>query len=59
VTLSVVSGRFPIGVRLAGTVGVISGRPRKTGRYGFVLRAQDSLGRSATRSFVLVIVRGP
>jgi len=58
VTLSVVSGRFPIGVRLAGTVGGISGRPRMTGRYRFVLRAQDSLGRSATRSFVLVIVRG-
>ena len=53
VTLEVVSGRFPTGVRLVGALGVLRGRPRKAGVYRFTLRAQDLLGRVATRSFAL------
>lgn len=55
VKLRVVSGRFPIGVRLHGTEGVLQGRPRQRGVYRFSLEAQDSLGRTTTRPFVLLV----
>lgn len=57
VALHVVSGRFPVGVRLVGRKAVIRGRPRTSGIFRFTLSAQDSLGRTATRSFTLVVRR--
>ena len=57
VVLRVVSGRFPIGVRLQGNLGLVIGRPRKAGVFQFTLEAQDSVARVSTRSFVLVVRR--
>jgi hypothetical protein len=61
VKLKVLSGRFPVGVRLDGNVrlhgneGLLQGRPRHRGFYRFVIEAQDSLGRITTRAFGLSV----
>jgi hypothetical protein len=57
VSLHVVSGHFPVGIRLLGQRAVIRGRPRAPGVFRFTLGARDSLGRTATRSFTLVVRR--
>ena len=48
VSMKVVAGRFPVGVRLDGSRGVIRGMPRKVGVYRVTIEAADSLGRVAT-----------
>lgn len=55
VTLSVYSGRFPIGIRLNGRSGVLSGKPRKAGVYRITIEARDGLGRTARRTYVLTV----
>lgn len=55
VKLKVVSGHFPIGVRLHGTGGLLQGKPRQGGTYRFVILAQDGLGRTTTRAFALSV----
>lgn len=55
VRLKVLSGRFPIGVRLNVNTGVLSGRPRKAGVYRITIEARDALGRTATGTFVLTV----
>jgi hypothetical protein len=48
-------GALPDGLKLNASSGVISGTPRKTGRFDFKLTVEDSLGGQATRSFSLRI----
>lgn len=57
VLLKVVSGRFPVGVRLNAKSGVIAGRPRKPGVFRLRIEARDSAGQTATRTFVLTVRR--
>jgi hypothetical protein len=57
VNFRVVSGRFPIGVRLNVNTGVIRGRPRTAGAFSFALQVRDSLGRTASRKFALTVRR--
>ena len=42
-TWKVKSGRFPTGVRLDRTLGVISGTPKKAGRYRITVEAEDGV----------------
>jgi len=55
VRFRVLSGHFPIGVRLDGNAGVIRGQPRKRGVFRFTIQAQDSLGRLVQRPFQLAV----
>jgi large repetitive protein len=57
VQLAVVSGRFPIGMRLNVTTGVLSGKPRKAGVYRITIEARDTLGERARRTLVLTVRR--
>jgi hypothetical protein len=57
VSLRVASGRFPVGVRLNASTGVIAGRPRKAGLYRLRIEASDSAGRTATRALALTVRR--
>jgi hypothetical protein len=57
VKLTVVSGRFPIGVRFNVNTGALTGKPRKVGIYRVTIVAYDTLGGTATRSFVLTVRR--
>ena len=53
VKMRVLTGHFPIGVRLHGNQ--LQGRPRQQGTYRFLIQAQDALGRTATRVFALLV----
>jgi hypothetical protein len=55
VRLKILSGRFPIGVRLNVNTGVLSGRPRKAGVYRIAIEARDALGSTARRIFVFTV----
>ncbi len=55
VTLSVRTGRFPIGLRLNRNTGVLSGTPRKPGVYRVTIDARDHLGRTATKMYLLTV----
>jgi hypothetical protein len=55
VSMRVVAGRFPVGVRLDGSKGLIRGAPRKAGAYRVTIQAHDSLGRVATGSVTLTV----
>jgi large repetitive protein len=55
VTLKVLSGRFPIGIRLDVRSGVLTGKPRKVGVYRITLEAHDALRRTVKRTFVLTV----
>lgn len=55
VKLKVLSGRFPLGIRLDVNTGILSGRPRKAGAYPITLEARDALRRTAKRTFVLTV----
>jgi hypothetical protein len=55
VKLSVRSGRFPVGIRLNGKTGVLSGKPRKAGVYRVTIEARDRVGRTAWRAYVLTV----
>jgi hypothetical protein len=55
VVLAVAAGRFPVGVRMNVSTGVLSGKPRKAGVYRITIVARDTLGESAKRTFVLTV----
>jgi hypothetical protein len=55
VTLSVISGRLPTGMRLNLKTGVLSGKPRKAGTYRVTIEAHDSLRRTAKQAYVLMV----
>jgi hypothetical protein len=55
VRFRVVSGRFPVGVRLDVATGVLTGTPRKPGVYRFAVQARDTLGVTSTQRFVLTV----
>jgi large repetitive protein len=55
VKLSARAGRFPIGIRLDGNAGVLSGTPRKPGVYKVTIEARDGLGRTAKKVYVLTV----
>jgi hypothetical protein len=57
VTLRVVSGRFPVGIRLLVNTGRIRGTARKVGMYRITIEAKDALGVSARLTFVLAVRR--
>ena len=53
VTYKVVSGRFPIGIRMNAKTGKLSGTPRRTGIHRITIQARDTLGVTSKRTFVL------
>ena len=55
VLIKVVSGRFPVGMRLDGRSGAIKGRPRKSGVFHVRFEARDSAGRTTSRALVLTV----
>jgi hypothetical protein len=58
-TWRLVSGPLPRGVRLDRTLGVLSGKPTKPGRYRITIEAVDELGVLSTRSLTLVVTAAP
>jgi hypothetical protein len=48
-------GPLPRGIRLDRKLGVLSGTPRKAGRYRVVLEVTDELGVKSTQSLVIVV----
>jgi large repetitive protein len=59
VVFSVRTGRLPTGLRLNTRTGVLSGKPRKPGRYTLTFVAQDGLRRTAKETYVLTVLRAP
>jgi hypothetical protein len=57
VRLRVLSGRFPVGVRLDLVTGALGGKPRKSGIYRITIEARDVVGATATRTFALTVRR--
>jgi len=57
VTLKVLWGRFPIGVRLNAETGALTGKPLKAGIYRITIEARDALGATAMRTFALTVRR--
>jgi hypothetical protein len=58
-TWKLVSGPLPRGVRLDRTLGVLSGKPTKPGRYRIRLEVVDELDVFSTRSLTLVVKAAP
>jgi hypothetical protein len=54
-TWSLSTGTLPAGLSLTASSGRVSGTPTTAGTSNFELRATDSLGRTATRSFSITI----
>lgn len=57
VTLRVVSGRFPVGIRLWANIGRIRGKARKAGVYRITIEARDALGAVVRRTLVVTVRR--
>jgi hypothetical protein len=57
VTLRVVSGRFPVGIRLLANTGRIRGTARRSGTYRITIQAEDALGASVRLTLVLDVRR--
>jgi hypothetical protein len=55
---SVFSGSFPLGLRLNGTSGAISGTPSTAGSYSSVLAVTDSTGAQGFATFALAVSPG-
>jgi hypothetical protein len=58
-TWRLVSGPLPRGVRLDRTLGVLSGKPTRPGRYRITLEVVDELDVFSTRSLTLVVKAAP
>jgi hypothetical protein len=54
--LKVVSGRFPIGIRLDRALGEIVGTPRLGGTFTITIEATDALGATARQTLVLKVL---
>jgi hypothetical protein len=52
-------GRLPRGVRLDRELGLLTGVPRKAGRYRFRVQVRDDLGVPSTRTFLLKVAGAP
>lgn len=52
---TVVRGKLPSGLRLSQTTGVITGTPRRSGRFRVTLAARDALGVKSQRTLSLVV----
>lgn len=50
---AVAAGSLPSGVKLDATTGVISGKPRRPGKFRFTLLVTDSLGAKAAMTYTL------
>jgi large repetitive protein len=57
VTLAVVSGRFPIGIRFNVNTGALIGKPHTAGVYRITIEARDALGKALRRTFPLTVRR--
>jgi large repetitive protein len=55
----VMRGPLPRGVRLDRQLGVLSGIPKKAGRYRLRLQVADSLGVRSTKSYLIVVAPAP
>jgi len=55
---ALVRGKLPAGLRLDRSTGLLSGTPRKAGRYPITLQAADRLGAKDTRSLTLTVTAG-
>jgi hypothetical protein len=55
----VTTGPFPRGIRLDRATGVISGKPRKAGRYRITVEVTDALKVKSTRSFTIIVKPAP
>jgi large repetitive protein len=53
------SGKFPAGVRLDPTTGVVSGIPKKAGVYRLTFEVTDSLGVKDTQTLVINVLPAP
>jgi len=58
-TWRVPRGRLPRGVRLDRELGLLTGVPRKAGRYRFRVQVRDDLGVPSTRTFLLKVAGAP
>ena len=58
-TWSVVRGPLPRGIRLDRTLGVLSGLPRRPGRFRVTFEATDSLGVTALKTLRITILAAP
>lgn len=54
---AVAAGSLPSGVKLDTTTGVISGKPRRPGKFRFTLVVSDSLGAKAAMTYSLRVMR--
>ena len=52
---SLVSGKFPAGLKLSQKTGTISGTPRQSGTFRVTLGARDALGAKSQRTLVLEV----
>ena len=55
----VARGELPRGVRLDQELGLLSGVPRKVGRYRFRIQVMDDLGVRSTKTFLLKVAAAP
>jgi hypothetical protein len=53
------SGRFPIGVRLDRSAGVLAGTPRSSGTFRFTITVTDRLGGTSDESYTLIVKPKP
>jgi large repetitive protein len=51
----VTAGRFPVGIRLDVRTGVVTGVPRKAGRYALTFTVTDSLGKRSEKQLALTV----
>lgn len=58
-TFAVTNGELPVGMKLNGTSGVISGVPLSVGNYRFTVTVTDRDGRTASQNFTLRVVVEP
>jgi hypothetical protein len=50
-----VSGKLPLGVRFAKTLGTLEGTPRRTGTFRVVVEVRDALGAKARTTLELLV----
>jgi large repetitive protein len=51
----VISGKFPLGIRLSKNLGILEGTPRRTGTFRLSIEARDRLGAKSRKTLVLLV----